>query len=496
MIKHGPAVPKREGTERWLYEVLRRLQNSSSQAQGGLAAIIRGEAPDGSGRPLFPSLDDYFYLPGRSGGQIGHGATEPGGDLTLSSTKDTSKGSIFLGSAQTSLFDETNERIGLEVAAPTAKIHMAVAPVTPNSAVGPDVGSWGLAGAATRTLALQSDDGDTSYVLSGSGLTYTVMGVEFSNLTNPGTSTGWSFAIRFKKVVDPGVHGLSTTITKLNIRFELWGGAAGNESIAIAGDIDPWAGVYPDNLDYETWLWTLTTAEINALRPYLNQFWIKIGMVGSGGSSNEQNSTFVRITRLHCNLPTVEGGGTTETLQTWQTPTYDNSLDFAADGSAATTLDLAISGDAPLRVSSGGGTSGLRLLTSSTNGRIESGTAGAENMNMVLSGTRATQGTQLTLNYINTLLSGSLSVPLGAKTTTYTILATDCVITCDGTFTVTLPTAVGVTGKLYDVKNIGTGVITVATTSSQTIDGGTTATLRVQYESITVISNGSNWEII
>jgi hypothetical protein len=81
-----------------------------------------------------------------------------------------------------------------------------------------------------------------------------------------------------------------------------------------------------------------------------------------------------------------------------------------------------------------------------------------------------------------------------AQTTTYSIATTDEIINCtSGTFTVTLPTAVGVTGQSYTIKNSGAGVITIATTSSQTIDGVTTATLSVQYESRTVVSDGANW---
>jgi hypothetical protein len=84
-----------------------------------------------------------------------------------------------------------------------------------------------------------------------------------------------------------------------------------------------------------------------------------------------------------------------------------------------------------------------------------------------------------------------------AKTTTYTITTSDSVIDCtSGTFTVTLPTAVGFSGLQYTIKNSGTGVITIATTSSQTIDGGTTASLAVQYVSLTVVSNGANWIVI
>lgn len=84
-----------------------------------------------------------------------------------------------------------------------------------------------------------------------------------------------------------------------------------------------------------------------------------------------------------------------------------------------------------------------------------------------------------------------------AKTGAYVAGDSDFVINCTAnTFTVTLPTAVGVAGKQYCVKNSGTGVITIGTTSSQTIDGVTSKVLAVQYESMWVMSNGANWIII
>jgi hypothetical protein len=59
-----------------------------------------------------------------------------------------------------------------------------------------------------------------------------------------------------------------------------------------------------------------------------------------------------------------------------------------------------------------------------------------------------------------------------SKTSNYTIVGTDDVVICtSGTFTVTLLTAVGRSGKRFTVKNLGTGVITMASTSAQTIDG-------------------------
>jgi len=84
----------------------------------------------------------------------------------------------------------------------------------------------------------------------------------------------------------------------------------------------------------------------------------------------------------------------------------------------------------------------------------------------------------------------------------YTILPTDQIIRADasgGALTVTLPTAVGVAGKVYTIKRIdnlaSTVLVTVATTSSQTIDGATGAHLW-NGDTVTVESDGANWQII
>jgi hypothetical protein len=49
----------------------------------------------------------------------------------------------------------------------------------------------------------------------------------------------------------------------------------------------------------------------------------------------------------------------------------------------------------------------------------------------------------------------------------------------------------------YTIKRVGTGVVSIATTSSQTIDDSASPiTINVQYVSIDLISDGANWEII
>ena len=73
---------------------------------------------------------------------------------------------------------------------------------------------------------------------------------------------------------------------------------------------------------------------------------------------------------------------------------------------------------------------------------------------------------------------GGNTFPYVAKTSTYSIGDSDFFIDCtSGTFTVTLPTAVGKAGRVYIIKNSGSGVTTVGTTSSQTIDGVTSRLL-------------------
>ena len=85
---------------------------------------------------------------------------------------------------------------------------------------------------------------------------------------------------------------------------------------------------------------------------------------------------------------------------------------------------------------------------------------------------------------------------VSTNTTAGSAASTDYVYLVSGTTTITLPTAVGNTNR-YTIKNSGTGVVSIATTSSQTIDGSSSPiTINVQYVSIDLISNGTNWEII
>jgi len=100
-------------------------------------------------------------------------------------------------------------------------------------------------------------------------------------------------------------------------------------------------------------------------------------------------------------------------------------------------------------------------------------------------------------------VSGNVnSVNVTSKTAAYTAVAlTDTVILCDATtaaFTVTLPTAVGNSGKLFFVKKTDAGgnAVTIDGNGAETIDGAATKALAAQYDSVTIVSDGTNWMIL
>lgn len=103
------------------------------------------------------------------------------------------------------------------------------------------------------------------------------------------------------------------------------------------------------------------------------------------------------------------------------------------------------------------------------------------------------------LAYESDIPTSSNVQPYAAKTTTYTTTNADGVISVDATsasFTVTLVTAVGNSGLTQTFKKINaTNVVTIDANSTQTIDGVLTIGLSRQWESVTLVSNGTNWLI-
>lgn len=96
-----------------------------------------------------------------------------------------------------------------------------------------------------------------------------------------------------------------------------------------------------------------------------------------------------------------------------------------------------------------------------------------------------------------------------AKTTNYTATGDETVILCDPTtggasFTVTLPAASTMTGKMLTIVKVDSGLtytVTIDANSSETIlpsvqSGQLTYILYTQYESVTLKCNGTSWYVV
>jgi lysophospholipase L1-like esterase len=107
---------------------------------------------------------------------------------------------------------------------------------------------------------------------------------------------------------------------------------------------------------------------------------------------------------------------------------------------------------------------------------------------------------------INGLLTGTTNLAgireaIAMKTANYTATLGDSVILCNassGPLTITLPTAVGIPGRSFQVKKTDSSgnSCSIATSNGQTIDGAATASLTSQYSSKKMASDNANWQVI
>jgi hypothetical protein len=98
-------------------------------------------------------------------------------------------------------------------------------------------------------------------------------------------------------------------------------------------------------------------------------------------------------------------------------------------------------------------------------------------------------------------VSGAVATAIVNKTANYTAAAGDSTITVDtstAAVTITLPTAVGISGRMYTIKKVTSdgNAVTVDGNASETVDSGATYSLPAQWSYVTIQSNGANWLII
>lgn len=113
-----------------------------------------------------------------------------------------------------------------------------------------------------------------------------------------------------------------------------------------------------------------------------------------------------------------------------------------------------------------------------------------------------TAGGYLGLNASKCISAGSLNVAPASRTGAVTLTTSSAewnfCSASGGAFAVTLPTASSQSGKLFIIKKTDSSgnAVTVTRAGSDTIDGATTYALTAQYQSVTIISDGTNWNVV
>ena len=142
---------------------------------------------------------------------------------------------------------------------------------------------------------------------------------------------------------------------------------------------------------------------------------------------------------------------------------------------------------------------GNATVRNQTDGVARVGSVDVGDATVIVSATEPVNPTEgvLWLDTSTSAVTGTRT--LRTVTANHTALTTDDIILCDaigGSFTVTLPTAVGNVGKQFDIKKIDVSGNVVTVQGAQPIDGSTNKLLALQYDEITIVSDNVVWWII
>lgn len=141
------------------------------------------------------------------------------------------------------------------------------------------------------------------------------------------------------------------------------------------------------------------------------------------------------------------------------------------------------------------------LTLSAPTGGTNNYTLYADSGNVALSPTSGNVGVATNAPTSRLHVGGSFALPITTVTTTTTLDATHGTVVVNntgGAATINLPTAVGISGRIYVIKKISGAAlnVTIDGAGAELIDGAATKTLTLQYSSMIIQSDNVGWQIL
>ncbi|MEW6097212.1 MAG: hypothetical protein AB1567_11940 [bacterium] len=227
-----------------------------------------------------------------------------------------------------------------------------------------------------------------------------------------------------------------------------------------------------------------------------NLFWDNTNKRLGMGTTTPDSIFVIKTNQVQARIRTDVSSATNTVAGFWWDGDNSRRVLFNALGSAIsyTSMGKSWSGNAILD-SSWGTELGINMANV---GIITFGTSNVERMRIVSNGDVGI-GTTSPNSILH--INGSIATAYALKTANYTVSGSDSIITGDATsasFTITLPTAVGITGRKYSFIRIDNSpnTITLDGNGTETINGVETKVLSAQWARCEIISDGSNWIII
>lgn len=378
--------------------------------------------------------------------------------------------------------DEVNDRVGIGTLIPTQKLEVYGRGVFSDVGVAADITGWAGDSGLLTVVPAGTATGLTLCAYSASASGPTFMGLKTRSTTGGDADTIVVNGDTLFQISANGANGASYRTGGI-LRFEVDGVPSATSMPGRVVFLTTPAG---------------TTTSTEKMR------------ITNGG--NVGIGTTAPTALLHLKSGNLMYDDGTKTIQFGKTGTSYGIFgvtDQVTGDSAPNTLmlsawDASNANSARIELNSSGGSYGVNLYGGgfNTGGNINlytwSGTAGVSThtARLTVLNTSGNVGIGTTAPTSRLHTAGSFSAGYVAKTANYTATISDYTIDCTAnTFTITLPTAVGIQGRIYNIKNTGTGVITVDANGTETIDGVLTQTI-VQWENLQIQSTNLSWIII